>query len=261
MLEAVSTATIYQKEAPAVAVSFGFPHALKRGDPDWLALYLVRSWLGEHRNSSAQLYNKIREQRGMNYGDYAYIEYFPYGMFAMQPRPNFVRQHDLFQVWLRPLRDNNDAMFATRMALSELDRLKKDGMTADAFESTRAFLRKQVLVLTASQSRKLAYALDATYLGQPDFVEYVRNGLEALTLDQVNAAIRKHFDMDQIRFVFVAKDADDLAKRQKAGTPSPLKYNTEKPAEITAEDKIVSAYPIGVKAADVKVVKADTLFE
>ena len=30
---------IVEKETPAVAVSFGFPIDLKRGDPDWLALW------------------------------------------------------------------------------------------------------------------------------------------------------------------------------------------------------------------------------
>ena len=36
-------AVLVQKETPAVAVSFGFPIELRRGDPDWVALWLVRS--------------------------------------------------------------------------------------------------------------------------------------------------------------------------------------------------------------------------
>src|SRR5690606_34535776 len=47
-------ALVIQKETPAVAVSFGWPIDVQRGDPDWVALWLVRSWLGEHRNSSAR---------------------------------------------------------------------------------------------------------------------------------------------------------------------------------------------------------------
>ena len=66
-------------------MSFGFPVDLKRGDPDWLALWLARSYIGEHRSENSHLYQRIREERGMNYGDYAYIEYFPGAMFSMQP--------------------------------------------------------------------------------------------------------------------------------------------------------------------------------
>ena len=116
-------AILIQKETPAVAVSFGFPIELKRGDPDWVALWLVRSYLGEHRSTNSHLYQRIRESRGMNYGDYAYIEYFPRGMFQFHPDTNLGRQQQIFQVWLRPLRNNNDAQFATRVAMHELDKL------------------------------------------------------------------------------------------------------------------------------------------
>src|SRR3546814_9933605 len=37
-------------------------------------LWLAKTWLGEHRSSSSHLYQRIREERGMNYGDYAYVE-------------------------------------------------------------------------------------------------------------------------------------------------------------------------------------------
>ncbi|MGI9247804.1 MAG: insulinase family protein, partial [Woeseiaceae bacterium] len=90
-------AVLIQKETPAVAVSFGFPIELRRGDPDWVALWLVRSYLGEHRSFNSHLYQRIRETRGMNYGDYAYIEYFPRGMFQFHPDTNLARQQQIFQ--------------------------------------------------------------------------------------------------------------------------------------------------------------------
>ena len=33
---------------------------------DFVALYLARTWLGEHRASMSRLYQRIREVRGMN---------------------------------------------------------------------------------------------------------------------------------------------------------------------------------------------------
>lgn len=258
---AARRATVIRKETQAVAVSFGWPIAVKRGDPDWIALWLVRSYLGEHRNSSGVLYGKIREARGMNYGNYAYIEYFPFGMFQMQPNPNYARDNDLFQVWLRPLRDNNDAMFATRAALHEIDRLVKDGLSADQFEASRAFLRKFVAILTASSSRRLGYGLDSQWFGTPDFVDYVRKGLDTLTLEQANAAIARHLKPGSAHFVFVAKEAEALAQALAADTPSPVTYNTEKPASLTAEDAIIEKAPLGLDADRIEVIDAERVFE
>jgi len=254
-------ARIIRKETQAVAVSFGWPIDVKRGDPDWIALWLVRSYLGEHRNSSGLLYNQIREQRGMNYGNYAYVEYFPFGMFQMQPSPNYARDNDLFQVWLRPLRDNNDAMFATRVALHELDKLAKNGLGANEFEASRAFLHKFVAILTASSTRRLGYALDSQWFGTPEFLQYVRGGLDALTLAEVNAAIRKHLKPAAAQFVFVAKDAAGLAAALAADKPSPVSYNTEKPKTLTDEDAIIAKAPLGLPAARIEVIDAERVFE
>lgn len=255
------SATIIAKDSAAVAVSFGWPIAVHRGDPDWLALWLVRSWLGEHRNSSAQLYNRIRELRGLNYGDYAYIEYFPNGMFLMQPEPNMPRSNDLFQVWLRPLRNNNDALFATRVASYELQQLYQHGMTADAFESTRRFLGKNVLTQVASQTRRLGYFIDSQFFGIEAFPQYVSKGLAELDLDQVNAAIRKYLNPANAHFVFVSKDAKDLAAALASDRASPIQYNTSKPADLRQEDRRIESLRLAIPRARIHIVPVAEVFE
>ncbi|MEM1176640.1 MAG: pitrilysin family protein, partial [Pseudomonadota bacterium] len=196
-------ATIVQKETPGVAVSYGFPLDLKRGDPDWVALWLVRSYLGEHRSTNAHLFQRIRETRGMNYGNYAYIEYFPRGMFQFQPDTNLARQQQIFQVWIRPVRSNNDAHFATRVAQYEIEKLVEEGLSESDFEATRAFLAKAVSLLTDGQSRQLGYALDGQYYGTGNFSQYVRDGLANLTLDDVNRVIRENLDAADMQFVYI----------------------------------------------------------
>jgi zinc protease len=255
------SARIIEKETPAVAVSFGWPIDVRRGHPDWAALWLVRSYLGEHRNSSALLYQRIREVRGMNYGNYAYTEYFPNGMYLTQPNPNYPRQNDLFQIWLRPLRDNNDALFATRAALFEIDRLRREGISVEDFEATRTYLRKYVALLTATSGRRLGYALDAHWFGTDDFVDYVRSELEKLSHRQVNAAIRKYLDASGAQFVFVAKDAEGLAAAIAEDRASPISYNTDKPAELLAEDAEIAKLPLRLPRERLRILKAETVFE
>ncbi len=255
------SATIIEKETPAVAVSFGWPIAVNRSHPDWAALWLVRSWLGEHRNSNGRLYNRIREERGMNYGNYAYIEYFPYGMYLMQPEPNMPRLNDLFQVWLRPLRSNNDAVFATRVALHELDQLQRDGLSAEDFEATRGFLKKFVAILVANQSRQLGYFVDSQFFGIGEFPDHVREQLDKLTLDQVNAAIRTYLNPSDAHFIFVSRDGKELASILGGDKPTPISYNSPKSKELTAEDRVIQKLPLGIAPARIKIEPVAEVFE
>ena len=168
---------IVEKDTLATAVSFGFPIDVNRSDKDWLALWLVRSYFGEHRNSNSHLYDEIRAKRGMNYGDYAYIEYFPRGMYQFHPDANLGRSSQIFQVWIRPLRTNQDAHFATRLAMYELHHLIEHGLTNEQFESTRNLLKKFVGLLVKSKDRDLGYALASDYNNLPDFTQYVKEDL------------------------------------------------------------------------------------
>ncbi len=108
--------TIVEKQTRSVAYSIGYPVDVRRGDPDYAALLLVQSYFGQHRNSSGRLYGRIRQERGLNYGDYAYIEYFPRGMFMFEPSPNLARGSQIFQIWIRPV-EPPTAVFALRLAL------------------------------------------------------------------------------------------------------------------------------------------------
>ncbi|HET6630684.1 MAG TPA: pitrilysin family protein [Woeseiaceae bacterium] len=255
-------ALIVEKETPAVAVSLGFPIELTRGDPDWIALWLARSWLGEHRSTNSHLFQRIREIRGMNYGDYAYIEYFPRGMFRTQPDTNLGRQQQIFQLWIRPLRNNNDAHFATRVALYELQKLVEEGMSETDFEETRSFLAKFVSLLTDGQSRQLGYAMDSRYYGlDASFADYVRAGLNRLTLEDVNRVIRENLRTEDVRYVFITRDAADLERRLVEDAPSPIRYDSEKPQELLAEDEQIAKLPLGLEPEAVRIVPAEKVFQ
>ncbi len=252
--------TIIEKDTRSVAVSFGFPIEATRNHKDWVALWLMRSWLGEHRSSNSHLYQRIRAERNMNYGDYAYIEYYPRGMFQTKPDANLGRQEQIFQIWLRPLRSNNDAHFATRVAMYELEKLIKEGMKKEDFEVTRNFLMNFVPQLTDSQQRQLGYALDSQYYGIDEFVSYVRQGLKQLTLEDVNAAIRRHLQSDNIQFVMISKDPKDLQQRLASEQTSPMTYNSPKSDALMAEDKIIQDYPLKMSKKHIEIIKLEDVF-
>ena len=91
--------------------------------PDFAALSVARAWLGEHRISSGSCTSASAKIRGMNYGDYAYIEAFPRGMFQFFPDPNIARQRQIFEIWIRPVVPVN-AHMALRIAVHELERAR-----------------------------------------------------------------------------------------------------------------------------------------
>ncbi len=247
-----------KKDARATAISMGFPIPVIRSSPDWPALLVMQSYLGQHRSSKGRLYHRLRELRGLNYGDYAYIEYFPRGMSLMEPEPNLGRRQQIFQIWIRPVEPQN-GMFALRGALYELDKLVREGIPKEEFEGTRQFLSKFVNLLTQTQSALLGYTIDSKYYGTPEFNSYVKGALARLTLDDVNRAIKKHLRASDLDVVVVTKDAQAMKDAIVSGAPSSITYLSPKPKEILEEDKIIGRYELDTSSVDV--VPADTVFE
>ncbi len=251
---------IIQRETRSTAMSLGFPLAINRSHKDWPALALVTSYFGEHRSSNSHLYQRLREARGLNYGDYAYIEYFPRGMFQFVPDPNLGRQQQIFQIWIRPVEPQN-GLFTLRAALYEYEKLVREGLSKEAFEATRTFLMKYVNVLTKTQDAQLGYALDSDYYRISTFTSHMREALASLTLEDVNAAIRKYLKSDSMRIAIVTKDAPGLKAALLSDQPSPIKYNSPKPPEVLEEDKVIQVYKLKLKPSDVVVVPVDQVFQ
>ena len=250
---------ILEKDTRATAISFGFPIEVTRAHADFAALSVARAWLGEHRISSGRLFQRIREIRGINYGDYAYIEAFPDGMFQFFPDPNIARQRQLFEIWIRPVVPVN-AHMTLRVAIHELDQLVERGLTKEQFETTRDYLLSNVYVMTAQQNQQLGYALDSDWYGIGEFTDFMRKGLQGLTLEQVNAAIRKHLTARDLSVVYITKDAAGLKQALVSDAPSPIRYDGEKPADLLAEDKVLGALKLNIAAGSVRVTPIAEVF-
>ena len=250
---------IIEKNTRATAISFGLPIEVTRSHPDFPALWLAKTWLGEHRASSARLYQRIREERGMNYGDYAYIEAFPRGMFQFFPNPNLGRKAQLFEVWIRPVAPQN-GHFALRAALFELDRMIQNGLSQLDFETTRGYLEKNVFVMTATQDQQLGYALDAQWYRTPEFTRMMRDGLAKLTVADVNAAIRKHLSAKNLSVVIITKDAAALKDKLVSDAFSPISYDAEKPQALLDEDQRIGSMKLGIKPESVRITPAAQAF-
>lgn len=251
--------TIVEKPADATAISIGFPLDLTRRDDDFYALAVANSYLGEHRTFNGKLMQDLRGKRGLNYGDYSYIEDFIQDGTSTFPVPNDPRRQQFFSIWIRPV-PGDKTVFALRAALWELDRLVDRGMTKVEFESSRAFLLNYSKLWVQTLSRRLGYTIDGEFYGRKDLVTELADRLPKLTVDQVNAAVRKHLKPKGMKVAIVARDAASLRELLTSGKPTPISYDTQgTPEDVLAEDKQIAVFPL--KDVSVRIVPVEQMFE
>lgn len=237
--------TIVQKPADATAISFGVPITLNRSDDDFYALAVANSYLGEHRTFNGKLMQHLRRDRGLNYGDYSYIEDFIQDGGSSLPVPNNFRRQQYCSIWIRPV-PHDKAAFALRAAMYELHKLLNDGMSAEDFEATRTFLLNYSNLWTQTLERRLGYEMEGTLYGRKSLVAEMQERLPKLTVEQVNAAIQKHLKPRGIHVAIVTQDAEALRSLLVSGQPTPISYDTAgTPEAILAEDKLIERFALG----------------
>ena len=262
------------------AIFMGYPININRASEDWPALMIANSYLGEHRKSYGILYQKIRETRSMNYGDYSYIEWYPSGSSNLLPIAGYPRSTNYFALWIRPvqlgsglkeqypeLKDikQGHAHFAIRMALYQLDNLIRNGIPEEEFELTKSFLRSYKNLYIKDPSQQLGYLMDSKFYGIEDYISELDDRLEDVTLEDVNEAVRKYLQTDNMKIAIITSpdEAEVLAESLKSNQPSPMSYsNIVKEglgSEIFAEDKKVEVFPLKIKS--VKIIKSEDTFK
>ena len=250
---------LVQKDAIATAISIGFPIDVTRADDDFYPLMVANSYFGEHRTFNGRLMNQMRGLRGLNYGDYAYIENFIQDGQSTFPVPNTPRRQQFFSIWIRPVPHHN-AAFALRQAVRELALLVEHGLSPDDFEATREYLVNYSKLYVQTTSRRLGYAMDSRFYGTGFFIDEIRTRLESMTVDDVNAAIRRHLQADNLAVAIVTRDAEAFRDELLSGEPSAVTYNTEVGEAILAEDEEIKLYPLAINADRVRVVQVAEMF-
>jgi zinc protease len=114
--------------------------------------------------------------------------------------------------------------------------------------------------MTATQNQQVGYVLDAQWYGTPEFTSYMRDQLSRLTLADVNRAIRTHLDPANLSIVFITADAAGLARALSSDAPSPIVYDSPKPAAIVEEDRMLVNKPLGIRAGAVTIVPVTEVF-
>ncbi len=279
MPDGITVDIISKQGALGSAISAGFPMNLTRANNDFAALMVANSWLGEHRKSYSRLYQKIREARSMNYGDYSYIEWYQNGGANMLPVSGTPRSMNYFSIWLRPVQTAKGlkgqyqelseikvghAHFALRMAIREMDELITKGLSEADFQNTRDFLKSYSKLYIETPAKKLGYLMDSRFYGRTDWITELDGLLSKLTVSDVNAAMKKYWQVKNMKIAIITdeSEANALAESLRANSPSPMSYSnslkSSLPETILSEDNVVSTYPLIIK--EVRVMNSDATF-
>ena len=251
---------LVKKAAHGNAISIGHAIDVTRADDDFYPLAVAASYLGEHRTFNGVLMLNMRQKRGLNYGDYAYVENFIQDGWSTFSQPNNPRRQQHFEIWLRPVPPAS-AGFAIREAIFETEKFIRDGIPSAGFEATRAFLLNYVNLWAQDGSRRLGYAIDAAIYGK-DVIAELKARLPTMTKGDVDRAVRKHLSTKNLAVAVVGDKLEALAEALSAGKPTPMVYDTkDTPKDVLNEDKIIEVYPLPVSPSRLKIVSANSLFE
>jgi len=261
---------LIEKAGEATAISCGMPWSLSRKEPDWAAMSVARSAFGEHRQFNGRLMQRLRELRGLNYGDYAYAEHFEQqGGSAATAQLGRARHQQDFTIWLRPVQNEN-RLFALRAALYELGRtLGDEPFAEDEIAQTKGFLDGYLLLFDQTDARKLGYASDGDFLGLPELLQKWRAAVRDVSAQDVNAAWKKRLKPEELQCVLVGPGMDEVKRTLLSDSETPMHYQKdaqgnvpEKPAALLESDKAVNRTSFGAHGdQDVQIVPVDKVFE
>lgn len=251
-----------EKPTRATAISMGQPIPVTRKDKDFYALMVANSYFGEHRTFNGVLMNRLRGDRGLNYGDYSYIERFVGGVGGSRfPDVNTPLRQQSFSIWLRPVQPEN-AHFAIRTAKFELEKFVEKGLTEEQFEQTRKFVTNYSKLWAQTLDRRLGYKMDSEFYGMADdYIERIEKELNSLNAGEVNKVVKKYINPNNMKVTVVANDAKGLMETMLANTPTTMKYQSPVSDNIAADDKQINTLQLGINKAKTRVIPVARLFE
>ncbi len=268
-------------KAIATGLHAGFPIPLTRESPDYWPLFVANVWFGTHRDSFSHLYQVIREERGYNYGDYSYIEHFEGRPFHLFPPTNTPRRFPYFSIWIRPI-GHEYAHHLLKALTWELENLVRTGLTAEQVDAAKNKARVLYLSLAEDVDRLVGYKLDDEFYALvPGYLDQYLARIEAVTPEEVNTAIRKYLQVEDIQYVIITDEslaeklADDIANNQNARGKTPKDYQvdsearegvkywllTEARLRTLQQDAVWEAYRLGIPRSNIRILKAQEMFE
>ena len=259
-----------------------FPISVTRHSRDYWPLYVANVFFGVHRDGFSHLFREIRQKRGYNYGNYSYIEHFASRPRSLFPPFNTPRSRQYFSIWIRPVA-HRYALHLLKGLTWELENFVREGLTEAQVAAAKNKAKVLYLNLAETGSRLLNARLDDAFYSQSasGYLDHYLERLDAVTVEQVNSAIRTHLKTENLKYVVVthSDQAENLANQLAGDLPAAGKSLEEyqipnidhqgkevhaispDKLEILQKDAVWGSYRLGVPRDQIRIVPADRIFE
>jgi zinc protease len=163
---------------------------LKQGDKDYMALDMANEMLGGGAFLTNRIANRLRESEGMSYGTGSFLSFnYKY------PSCSWIA----YAIFNPIYKNRLDSAFR-----DVVNKTLQEGFKQDEFKKAiAAWVQQRKIGLGTDQAlagRLTAYMNDGKDL---DFYTYNEEQVNALTLDQVNAALRKYISPEKVTYLYV----------------------------------------------------------
>ena len=177
------------KDAPQAMVTWALP-GLRRTDPQWHAAFVMNQLLGGSGFTS-RLMKTIRSNEGLTYGVYSAL-----GAGA----------HWRGDLVGRMQTKNRSVAYALRLALAEMERIKREPVSEEELRSTKDSIIQAYPGRWANKKRVVNTFASEFLQGWPeDWHADYREKIQAVTREDVQRVARKYLDQDQLVILVVGK--------------------------------------------------------
>lgn len=164
---------------------------MKRGDPDYFALYVGNHMLGGS-GLVARLSNEIREKRGLAYSSYSYF------------RP--MREIGPFTIGLQT--KNESAKEALAVLRETIGNFIKQGPTAEELDASKKNITGGFPLRISSNKKIIDYIGMIGFYGLPlDYLDTFNSKVQAVTVEDIKKAFQNRIDLDKMVTVMVGGNA------------------------------------------------------
>ncbi|MEZ6091988.1 MAG: insulinase family protein [Pirellulaceae bacterium] len=161
-------------------------------DPDYAAMVIGNYILGAGGRLSSRLGDRVRQQEGLSYGIRS--------GFSVSTKDN----RGEFTIFAITNPDNKDKLM--KVIREEIDRLLADGITEDELAKAKEGYLQREAVRRSDDSYIVSQLVLNMFTDRTmQFTEQQEKEIANLTIDQVNAALRKYIDPERL-IVSVAGD-------------------------------------------------------
>lgn len=178
----------------------GFP-GISRSDPDRYAMSLFSSILGG--GMSSRLFQQVREKNGLCYSVYTFVSsYSDIGTFNIYAGVGEETEEK-----------------ALRLILSELERIRQDGVTADELSRAREQVKSNmVMELESTGAHMNRLGKSELLFGEVPDTDEVIAAYDAVTAEEIRAVAQKVLDLTRVSLSAVGRVRDADRYRELMGS-------------------------------------------